>query len=159
VRVVRNATHASEDESRAARIALLPGLESREQAHLRQALDHLPHVHDMLDQLLALRRMRSGGEDVDLERDLIRVERSWDAVEGSARDEDRLFQRQGPQAGDVRRSDQPGQRDPVILGVRFLEDRVAKVRITSGNTKLGPNERRGRDLVVMDDFIFGEPTP
>jgi hypothetical protein len=61
VRVVRNATHASEDESRAARIALLPGLVSREQAHLRQALDHLPHVHDMLDQLLALRRMRSGG--------------------------------------------------------------------------------------------------
>jgi hypothetical protein len=33
------------------------------------------------------------------------------------------------------------------------------VRITSGNTVLGPNERRDRDLVVMDDFIFGELTP
>jgi hypothetical protein len=32
------------------------------------------------------------------------------------------------------------------------------VRITSGNSRLGPNERRGRDLVVMDDFIYGEPT-
>ena len=33
------------------------------------------------------------------------------------------------------------------------------VTITSGNTKLGPNETPGRDLVVMDDFIYGEPTP
>jgi hypothetical protein len=53
----------------------------------------------------------------------------------------------------------PGSETLSFLGVRFLEDRVAKVRITSGSTKLGPNERRGRDLVVMDDFIYGEPTP
>jgi hypothetical protein len=36
---------------------------------------------------------------------------------------------------------------------------VARVRITSGNTALGPNESANRDLVVMDDFIFGTPTP
>jgi len=53
----------------------------------------------------------------------------------------------------------PGSGTLSFLGVRFLEDRVAEVRITSGKTKLGPNESRGRDLVVMDDFIYGEPTP
>ena len=30
--------------------------------------------------------------------------------------------------------------------------------ITSGNAALGPNQTTGVDLVVMDDFIFGEPT-
>jgi hypothetical protein len=53
----------------------------------------------------------------------------------------------------------PGSETLSFLGVRFLEDRVAMVRITSGNSRLGPNERGGRDLVVMDDFIYGEPTP
>jgi len=33
------------------------------------------------------------------------------------------------------------------------------VRIKSGNNRLGPDETRSRDLVVMDDFIYGEPTP
>ncbi|MGI9004162.1 MAG: hypothetical protein ACR2GH_21360 [Pseudonocardia sp.] len=51
----------------------------------------------------------------------------------------------------------PGQETLSFLGVRFLDRRVARVRITSGNTVLGPNERRDRDLVVMDDFIFGTP--
>jgi hypothetical protein len=32
------------------------------------------------------------------------------------------------------------------------------VRITSGTGALGPNDvGRGVDLVVMDDFIYGEP--
>jgi hypothetical protein len=53
----------------------------------------------------------------------------------------------------------PGSETLSFLGVRFLEDRVATVRIKSGNTRLGPNEVRRRDLVVMDDFIYGEPTP
>ena len=53
----------------------------------------------------------------------------------------------------------PGSETLSFLGVRFLEDRVAKVSIRSGNSRLGPNERRGRDLVAMDDFIYGEPTP
>ena len=46
-----------------------------------------------------------------------------------------------------------------FLGVRFLDERVARVSIRSGNRALGPNENPGRDLVVMDDFIYGEPTP
>jgi hypothetical protein len=52
----------------------------------------------------------------------------------------------------------PGQETLSFLGVRFLDRRVARVRITSGNTVLGPNERRDHDLVVMDNFIFGTPT-
>lgn len=53
----------------------------------------------------------------------------------------------------------PGRQTLSFLGVRFLDRQVARVRITSGDTALGPNERRDRDLVVMDDFIFGEPIP
>ncbi len=49
-----------------------------------------------------------------------------------------------------------------FLGVLFSDAVVSRVRITSGNGVLGPtaNDQNGdsRDLVVMDDFIFGEPT-
>ena len=53
----------------------------------------------------------------------------------------------------------PGSETLSFLGVRFLDEQVARVKIRSGNTALGPDENRGRDLVVMDDFIYGEPTP
>ena len=46
-----------------------------------------------------------------------------------------------------------------FLGAVFDSSVIARVRITSGNTALGPNEGGGVDLVVMDDFIYGEPTP
>jgi hypothetical protein len=36
-------------------------------------------------------------------------------------------------------------------------ERVGRVRITSGNSLLGPTESGGLDLVVMDDFIYSEP--
>ena len=43
---------------------------------------------------------------------------------------------------------------------------VARVRITSGNTPIGATverQREGRwtkrDIVAMDDFIYGEPRP
>ena len=45
-----------------------------------------------------------------------------------------------------------------FLGVVFDSPIVSRVRITSGNTALGPNESADHDLVVMDDFIYGEPT-
>ena len=44
-----------------------------------------------------------------------------------------------------------------FLGVDFASDVVSRVRITSGNTVLGAGEAGGADLVVMDDFIYGEP--
>jgi hypothetical protein len=55
-----------------------------------------------------------------------------------------------------------------FLGVKFdAGERVFLVRITSGNVVLSATEelspvlsqRHGRDIVVMDDFIYGEPQP
>jgi hypothetical protein len=45
-----------------------------------------------------------------------------------------------------------------FLGVSFdAGEVVARVRIISGNAALGPDETGTLDLVVMDDFIYGEP--
>jgi hypothetical protein len=44
-----------------------------------------------------------------------------------------------------------------FVGVFFTRERIALVRITSGNTAPGPNESASADAVVMDDFIYGEP--
>jgi hypothetical protein len=47
-----------------------------------------------------------------------------------------------------------------FLGVSFdAGEQVTGVRITSGNTTLGAanNDGPGADVVVMDDFIYGEP--
>lgn len=51
-----------------------------------------------------------------------------------------------------------------FLGVSFnAGEKVGRVQITSGNTALGAgvndNPGGGVDLVVMDDFIYSEPTP
>jgi hypothetical protein len=45
-----------------------------------------------------------------------------------------------------------------FLGVSFdAGEIVGRVRIVSGNSALGPDESAARDLVVMDDFVYGEP--
>ncbi|HEU5250000.1 MAG TPA: hypothetical protein VFW15_08430, partial [Thermoanaerobaculia bacterium] len=46
-----------------------------------------------------------------------------------------------------------------FLGVVFnAGERVARVRITSGNAALGPADSPpGTDVAVMDDFIYAEP--
>jgi hypothetical protein len=45
-----------------------------------------------------------------------------------------------------------------FLGVSFDQGPVVgRVQIVSGNTALGPNEIGAIDLVVMDDFLYGEP--
>lgn len=46
-----------------------------------------------------------------------------------------------------------------FIGVSFDQPIVASVRIYSGNEALGGLEGGDIDLVVMDDFIFGEPIP
>jgi hypothetical protein len=46
------------------------------------------------------------------------------------------------------------------LGVIFdAGERIARVRITSGNTALGPTDNPGGgiDVAVMDDFLYAEP--
>jgi hypothetical protein len=46
-----------------------------------------------------------------------------------------------------------------FIGVSFNgNEQVGRVRITSGNAILGPNDAPpGTDVVAMDDFIYGEP--
>lgn len=45
-----------------------------------------------------------------------------------------------------------------FVGVIFnAGERVARVRITSGNVAPGPNDDVASDVVVMDDFLYGEP--
>jgi hypothetical protein len=47
-----------------------------------------------------------------------------------------------------------------FLGVSGLGDGTARVLITTGNSALGPSEVVGAaavDVVVMDDFLYGEP--
>ncbi len=53
----------------------------------------------------------------------------------------------------------PGDGSQSFTGVSFLDPIIAQVRITTGNSALGAgiNDGAGTDLVVMDDFIFGEP--
>jgi len=49
-----------------------------------------------------------------------------------------------------------------FLGVSFNEAMLGSVRITNGNTALGAgvtDNNGSRDLVVMDDFLFGEVQP
>ena len=50
-----------------------------------------------------------------------------------------------------------GKRKLSFLGVVFDEPVVARVRIEYGNRALGPDEGRGVDVAVMDNFIYGEP--
>lgn len=44
-----------------------------------------------------------------------------------------------------------------FLGVTFDSAVLAFARIVTGNTPLGPDDGGQWDVVVMDDFIFGEP--
>jgi hypothetical protein len=45
-----------------------------------------------------------------------------------------------------------------FLGVVFdAGERVARVRITTGNSALGPTDGSGVDVVAMDDFLYAEP--
>jgi hypothetical protein len=51
----------------------------------------------------------------------------------------------------------PGDAGFAFLGITFDDPRVARVRISTGNAVPGADDERPRDVVVMDDFIFGEP--
>ena len=44
-----------------------------------------------------------------------------------------------------------------FVGVLFDEARVAFVRIRTGNALPGADDNRRHDVVMMDDFIYGEP--
>jgi hypothetical protein len=43
------------------------------------------------------------------------------------------------------------------LGIVFTDASIARVRITSGDAAPGPNDDGTHDIVMMDDFLYGEP--
>ena len=53
----------------------------------------------------------------------------------------------------------PGDGSLSFFGIVFRDARIARVRITSGNVAPGPDDQGQQDIVMMDDFIYGEPQP
>jgi len=53
----------------------------------------------------------------------------------------------------------PGDGSLSFFGIVFDAARIARVRITSGNVAPGTDDRGRRDVVMMDDFLYGEPQP
>jgi hypothetical protein len=53
----------------------------------------------------------------------------------------------------------PGDGGFSFFGITFPDARIARVRITSGDVAPGPDDSEKQDVVMMDDFIFGEPRP
>lgn len=51
----------------------------------------------------------------------------------------------------------PGDGGQSFFGIVFPDARIARVRITSGDVAPGPTDSEKDDVVMMDDFIFGEP--
>ena len=51
----------------------------------------------------------------------------------------------------------PGDGNLSFIGVVFGDARVARVKIIAGDVAPGPNDDR-KDIVMMDDFLYGEPT-
>ena len=53
----------------------------------------------------------------------------------------------------------PGDRGQSFFGVVFPDARIARVRIISGNVAPGADDNGKQDVVMMDDFFYGEPRP
>ena len=53
----------------------------------------------------------------------------------------------------------PGDGSLSFFGIVFEDARIARVRITTGDVAPGPNDDGKNDIVMMDDFIYGEPQP
>ncbi len=51
----------------------------------------------------------------------------------------------------------PGDGSLSFFGIVFDDARIARVRIITGNAALGKDDTRHHDIVVMDDFLYGEP--
>jgi hypothetical protein len=53
----------------------------------------------------------------------------------------------------------PGDASLSFFGIVFDEPLITRVRITTGDTAPGPDDDVNQDIVMMDDFIYGEPQP
>ena len=51
----------------------------------------------------------------------------------------------------------PGDGSLSFFGIKFSDARIASVRITAGDVAPGPDDDSNNDIVMMDDFIYGEP--
>lgn len=51
----------------------------------------------------------------------------------------------------------PGDAGFSFLGITFKDARIASVRITAGDVAPGIDDERPHDIVMTDDFIYGEP--
>jgi hypothetical protein len=51
----------------------------------------------------------------------------------------------------------PGDAGLSFFGIVFKDARIARVRITTGDRAPGVNDTPKRDIVMMDDFLYGEP--
>jgi hypothetical protein len=51
----------------------------------------------------------------------------------------------------------PGDGSLSFFGIVFDDACIARVRITTGDTAPGPDDNGKHDIVMMDDFIYGEP--
>jgi hypothetical protein len=51
----------------------------------------------------------------------------------------------------------PGDGSLSFFGIKFDDARIASVRIQAGDAAPGPNDDKHHDIVMMDDFIYGEP--
>ncbi|MGE5208336.1 MAG: hypothetical protein ACM3KL_03285 [Alphaproteobacteria bacterium] len=51
----------------------------------------------------------------------------------------------------------PGNGNLSFVGIAFDDARIASIRIKTGDVAPGPNDDRNHDIVMMDDFIYGEP--
>jgi len=51
----------------------------------------------------------------------------------------------------------PGDARLSFLGIVFGDARIARVRITAGDRAPGADDTAHRDIVMMDDFLYGEP--
>ncbi len=53
----------------------------------------------------------------------------------------------------------PGHGGFSFFAIKFNDPRIASVQITAGNVAPGPDDDAKHDVVMMDDFIYGEPHP
>jgi hypothetical protein len=51
----------------------------------------------------------------------------------------------------------PGDASLSFFAVLFSDARIAHVRITTGDVQPGVDDEAHRDIVMMDDFVYGEP--
>jgi hypothetical protein len=51
----------------------------------------------------------------------------------------------------------PGNGSLSFFGIKFDDARIASVRIQSGDVAPGPIDDAQHDIVMMDDFVYGEP--